>query len=286
MTRAVLFPLVVGSLIAAHVGVSLHVQSIRHGLVQQAETMVPLPASALKLAALDYRNLVADWLFSTTLSFHGGKLTRKEPIDEETYRIIYRRLDVASELDPYFVDPYYFGQAVLTWGAGMPQEANQLLDRGRRFRPDQWIFPFFMGFNAFYFLHDQTQAAAYLMEASRHPDGPPLAALLAARLAAHGGDTKTSIEFLQQLVAKTDDPGTRRLIARRLEALNGVRLLERAVERYQTEFGAAPNTVSDLVARGILSRLPTDPYGGSFYLDSNGKVWTTSDLKSVSRGSP
>ncbi len=268
MARAIFFPFVVGSLIAAHVAVSLEVQSIRQGVIRQAEVMVPLPAPVLKLVALDYRNLVADWLFSRTLSFHGGKLTRKEPIDDETYRIIYNRLDVASELDPYFVDPYFFGQAVLTWGAGMPQEANRLLDRGRRFRPDDWNIPFFMGFNAFYFLHDNAQAAAYLMEASRRPGGPPFAALLAARLASRSGGTDTSIAFLQQLAAQTEDPATRRLIQRRLEALKGIWLLEQAVERYRARFGSVPSTISDLVERRILARLPTDPYGGSFYLES------------------
>jgi len=283
MARALFFPIVVGSLIAAHVGVSLEVQSIRHGLLRQAEVMAPLPAPVLKLAALGYRNLVADWLFSRTLSFHGGQLAQKAPINDETYRIIYRRLDVASELDPYFVDPYFFGQAVLTWGAGMPQEANRLLDRGRRYRPDDWIIPFFMGFNAFYFLHDNAQAAAYLMEASRHPGSPPFAALLAARLASQSGGTGMSIEFLQQLAAQTEDPATRRQIQRRLEALKGIWLLERAVERYRTRFGEMPTTVSDLVARGILLRLPIDPYGGSFYLDSHGKVWTTSDLRPIRR---
>lgn len=283
MARAVLFPIVLGILIAAHVAVSLELQSIRAGLIRQAEVMAPLPAPALRLMALDYRNLVADWLFSRTLSFHGGKLTRNEPIDDETYRVIYRRLDVASELDPYFVDPYFFGQSVLTWGAGMPQEANRLLDRGRRYRPDDWIIPFFMGFNAFYFLHDNAQAAGYLMEASRLPGGPPFAALLAARLASRSGGTDTSIAFLQQLAAQTEDPATRRLIQRRLDAVKGIWLLEQAVERYRARFGVAPNTVSDLVARGILARLPTDPYGGSFYLDSNGKVWTTSDLRPVAR---
>jgi len=283
VSRSVLFPVVVGGLIAAYVVVSLEVQSIRHGLLRQAEVMAPLPAPVLKLVALDYRNLVADWLFSKTLSFHGGKITRGEPLDDETYRIIYDRLDVASELDPYFVDPYFFGQSVFAWGAGMPQEANRLLDRGRRFRPDDWIIPFFMGFNAFYFLHDNAQAATYLMEASQRPGSPPYGALLAARLASQSGSTDTSIAFLQQLAAQTEDPTTRQQIQRRLEALQGISLLEQAVERYRTRFGSAPNTVPDLVNRGILLRLPIDPYGGSFYLDSNGKVWTTSDLRPIRR---
>jgi hypothetical protein len=92
-----------------------------------------------------------------------------------------------------------------------------------------------------------------------------------------------SIAFLQQLAAQTEDPATRRLIQRRLDALKGIWLLEQAVERYRTRFGSVPSTISDLVERGILTRLPTDPYGGSFYLDSNGKVWTTSDLRPVAR---
>jgi hypothetical protein len=281
MVRALILPTVCGALLAGHVFVSTTLPAYRAGLIEQSEEIIPLPAGVLKLISLDYRNLIADLIFSRTMSFYGGKLNRRETVDAETYRTIYNRLDVASDLDPYFVDPYFFGQSVLAWGAGMPMEANALLDRGRRFRTDDWVIPFFMGFNAFYFLRDNAQGATYLMESSRRPGSPPLAGLLAARLASQSGGTETAVAFLEQLLLETEDDITGQNIRKRLGALRGIEILDQAVQRYRMQFGKLPASPQTLVEQGFLTQLPTDPYGGTFYLNADGRVWTTSDLRSV-----
>lgn len=281
MVRALILPAVCGVLLAGHVFVSTNLPASRAGLIEQSGEIIPFPAGVLKLVSLDYRNLIADLIVSRTMSFYGGQSKRHEPIDAETYRTIYNRLDVASELDPYFVDPYVFGQSVLAWEAGMPTEANALLDRGRRFRTDDWVIPFFMGFNAFYFLRDSTQGAAYLMESSGRPGSPPLVGLLAARLASQSGGTETAVAFLEQLLVETEDDITRQDIRKRLGALRGIEILDQAVQRYRMQFGRLPASPQALVEQGFLTQLPTDPYGGTFYLNADGKVWTTSDLRPV-----
>jgi len=283
MTRSFVLPGVLVALIAGHLLVALQLQSQRVTMVQEREQLGYLPAAAIRLLALDYRDLVADLIFSRTLSFHGGVVKRGEKPDAQTWQTIYRRIDAASELDPYFVDPYYFGQAVLTWDAHMPREANALLDRGRRFRSDDWVMPFFMGFNAFYFLHDKAQGAAYLMEASRRPGSSASLGLLAARLSSESRGTETAIVFLQELEAQTDDVGTKEEMKKRIGALRGIWVLEQAVEVYRDRFGSSPADLRDLVKQGVLFAFPSDPYGGVFYLDDQGKVWTTSDLRPVKR---
>lgn len=281
MVRSFIVPSVLAVLVVGHLVVAFHLQEQRAGFAQQREELLVLPPAAMKLLSLEYRDLVADLIFSRTLSFHGGVLKRGEKLDAQTWQAIYQRLDASSQLDPYFVDPYYFGQAVLTWDAQMPREANALLDRGRRYRTEDWVMPFFMGFNAFYFLHDKPQGAAYLMEAARRPGSPSLAGLLAARLSSESGGGEIAIAFLQELEAKTDDQATKKEMRRRIGALRGIWVLEQAVEAYRGRFGSAPADLSELVKRGVLGELPTDPYGGVFYLNDQGKVWTTSDLRPV-----
>jgi hypothetical protein len=255
--------------------------SHRQGLIRQSEELAELPPAAIKLLSLDYQNLVADLIFSRTMSFYGGKVNRGEKVDSKTWGLIYDRLVLATELDPYFADPYYFGQSALTWGAGMAREANVLLDRGRRFRTHDWFIPFFMGFNSFYFLHDDAQAATYLMEASKRPGSSSLVGLLAARLASKGGRTETAILFLGQLELETEDPVSKQDIRDRRMALEGIWVLEQAMERYHQQFGKQPKDLRALVDKGILKQIPTDPYGGTYYLNDQGKVWTTSDLRPV-----
>jgi len=281
MSRTLLFPIVFGFLVIGECFVLGRVQVSRQGLLKESAEIQPLPAGVFKLIALDYRDVVADFVFSRVLSFYGGKLNRRESIDEETYRVIYNRLDIASELDPHFVDPYFLGEAVLAWAAGMPTEANALLDRGRRARTDDWNIPFFMGFNAFYFLHDNVRAAEYLMESSHRPASSPLVGLLAARLASKSGETETAIGFLEQMLTQTEDQSTREGLQRRIGALRGVAILEQAVKDYRAQFGRVPSVPEDLVRAGMLHEIPPDPYGGTFYITPEGRVWTTSDLRPV-----
>ena len=279
--RDLFLPALLGVLVVGHLVISIQIQTQREGVIRQKETLSLLPATVYKVFALEYKNLIADLLFSRTMSFYGGTLKRDEPIDAGTYRAIYQRLDTASQLDPFFVDPYLFGQSVLAWGAGMPREANALLDRGRRHRTDDWVIPFFMGFNAFYFLHDRAQAGELLMEASQRPGASPLVGLLAARMASESGGTEIAVVFLQQLARQTEDEATRNSIRMRIEALQGIAVLEGAVREYHARFGTFPATPGDLLARGVLYQLPVDPYGGTFYIAPAGKVWTTSDLRPV-----
>jgi hypothetical protein len=283
MVRALVMPGVLAALIAGHLFFTFQLQSKRMEIAKQGDELRLFPPAALKLLALDYRGLVADLIFSRTLSFYGGVGKRSETLDAQTWQAIYFRLDAASELDPYFVDPYYFGQAVLPWDAHMPKEANALLDRGRRFRSDDWVIPFFMGFNTFYFLHDKAQAASYLMEAARRPGASPIVGLLAARLASKSGTTEVAIGFLDQLAARTEDRKTRDEIKRRADALRGIAVLEQAVARHRAAFGAVPPDLRALVDRGVLPALPVDPYGGTYYITPDGTVWTTSDLRPVAR---
>ncbi len=278
---ALVLPVFLGVLILGHLAISLQLHAQREGVIRQKEALSLLPATLYRFVALEYKNLAADLLFSRTMSFYGGTFKRDEPVDVDTYRAMYRRLDTASQLDPYFKDPYYFGQSVLAWGAGMPQEANALLDRGRRHRTGDWVLPFFMGFNAFYFLHDKAQASDFLMEASQRPEAPPLVGLLAARMASESGGTEIAVSFLQQLELQTEDAVTRNDVRMRIEALQGIATLERAVAEYHARFGALPATPDDLRARGVLGLLPVDPYGGTFYIAPGGKVWTTSNLRPV-----
>lgn len=281
--RAIVFPALLGVLLAGHALLSVELASVRGAVTAQSELASPLPVAALKLLSLEYDNLAADLLYSRTQSFLGGKLNRGERIDAATYQTIYRRLDAASGLDPYFVDPYYFGQSVLAWGADMPREANALLDRGRSHRTDDWVMPFFMGFNAFYFLHDNAHAAQYLMEASQRPGASPIVGLLAARLASKSGTTEVAIGFLDQLAARTEDRKTRDEIQQRAGALRGIWILEEAVTRYHKAFDRPPRDLRALVEQNILPALPVDPYGGAYFLTPEGGVWTTSDLRPVAK---
>ena len=172
-------------------------------------------------------------------------------------------------------DAYYFAQAALTWEVGEYRAANELLEYGMQYRTWDWYLPFFVGFNSAYFLKDYKSAGHY-MQMAANLSGNPLFTTLAARYYYEAGQTDLGIIFLETMEKGAKDAKVRKLYATRREALIAAKELEAAVARYRERFGRLPPDLGELVAVGILLRIPADPYGGRFYLAANGVVRSTS----------
>ncbi len=238
-----------------------------------------VPAPVLKISALEFDSLASDFLYLKALIFIGSTYERpgKSKVKDWEMKWLYSMFDVATDLDPYFLDPYLLANSNLTWGAGMIQEANTLLQKGARYRDWDWTLPFFMGFNYFYFLQENDKASEYLMEASRRPGASPMYAELAAKLAFKSQRTETAIFFMEELLNKTDDIIFIKEYETRLELLRNMLLLENAVNAYKKKSGRIPRHLDDLIKKGIIQTIPKDPYGGEFYIDPQGAVKTTSE---------
>ena len=260
--------------------VALHVLSLGKAgdafkmLPQDEERSFLLPAPLLKIAALEFRGLASDMLFMDSMVFIGGTQQRKERprVKEWEWRWWGKMLDTATDLDPYFFDPYFYANAFLPWDAGKAEDANRLLAKGSRYRDWDWMLPFFLGFNNFYFLQNDAVAAEFFMEASRRPGGDPMLASIASRLAFKEKRTETAIYFLEDITNKSDDVTVKKRFETRIQALRSILVLEKAVKVYKQQFGKVPASVEDLVSRSILSRLPQDPYGGNYYITKEGGV--------------
>jgi len=239
-----------------------------------------LPAPLLKIASLEYSGLVSDLLFLRATVFYGGTMERVERprVKDWEWHWMINLLDAASELDPYFYDLYYFANANISPAPGMLPAVNSMLEKGSRYRDWDWILPFYLGFNYYYQLQDNDKAVNFLMEGAKRPGAPTLLSTLAARLAYRGKRTENAILFLQEILRKTDDEDTQKVYKDRLGALIGIYQLEKAVALYRERFGALPLSLNDLLSQGIIQALPVDPYGGRFYLETDGSVKTTSNL--------
>jgi tetratricopeptide (TPR) repeat protein len=268
---------------------SLHVVALGRAAVERTALprgeggAVVLPSSLLKITSLEYDGLVSDFLFLDALVFYGGTLDRHERprVKDWEWQWLDKTLMAASDLDPYFLDPYFFGNAILTWEGGLIREANSLLDKGSSYRTWDWMLPFFAGFNYFYFLQENEKAAERLMEASRRPGSIPMLASLAAKLAFKEKKTETSIQFLEETLKRTDDEMIQEQLKKRIEALRRIRFLEQAVAAYRQRFRRVPSRLAGLVEKGIIQGIPADPYGGAFYLDQTGTVRSTTEDKLI-----
>lgn len=235
-----------------------------------------LPSKFSRVLALGNKGLLSDFLFLKTATYIGGKGNSAQAMGEADWQFVFSSLDVVTDLDPYFVDPYMLAEGLLAWDAGQPQLANQLLIKGTKYRTDDWRLPFFIGFNHFYFLKDYETAAGYIMTAAHLPGSDDYLKTLAARLAYYGGKSKTALLFLQQMLAETDDALLKKRLAQRLTALEGAVVIEEALEKFKVQKGRTPGSLSELVAAGFLAELPIDPYGGKWGVLENGRVFSTS----------
>jgi len=254
---------------------------LRKAEQQSAGYSYTLPGPIAKIATLDYDGLAADYLMLNIQSYYGGTFERTERprVKEAEWRWMYDVLTVSSDLDPYFFDPYYFANSFFTWDAQMVKETNILLAKGNHFRDWDWLPSFYMGFNEFYFLHDNAKASEYLMQSSKKPGATAILASLATRLAYKASRTEVAIMFLQQTIEGTKDKVEREALEKRLKTLQRIFFLENAVAAYKTKLGTVPGSLKDLIDQGLVKRIPTDPYGGVFFIDKDGVVKTTSDLR-------
>ena len=193
------------------------------------------------------------------------------------YYLMFKTLEKAVKLDPYNSDAYYFLQAEFTWGLNRARDVNKILAYGMKYRTWDYWLPFYAGFNAAYFLKDYKAAAAY-MERAAEISGSSFYTNLASRYFHQAGRNDLAVVFLREMVKKARTDTLRRTYAKRLAALEAVRAIEDARDRFQRKKGHLPTSVEQLLHSGFLKRLPSDPYGGRFYLGPGAEVKSTSNF--------
>lgn len=237
-----------------------------------------LPPVLVKLIAMEYRNIVADFLFVRASQFYGRKANKKEEPEKEDWQWFYRNLDLVTELDPWFQDPYYVGNGMLVWDAKMYKEANLLLRKATDAREWDFWFPFLLGFNKFYFLGENEEGAEYLLKASERPGAWKILPSLASRLYHKDKKAENAITFLSRFWENEKDEKVKKEYAVRIEALKKIAFLDKAVLRFKLKFGWIPENLDKMMSYGIIKGIPKDPYGGRFYIDRSGSIKTTSKL--------
>lgn len=234
-------------------------------------------AEVLKAVAGDQQYLLAELLTLKAIFYYGTFVEKTEgklDIPPE-YGMMSKMLATAAKLDPYNMDIYYFSQAAFTWEVGWARDINKLLAYGMKYRTWDWYLPFFAGFNSAFFLKDFKSAAHYMQRAA-DLSGDPLLANLAARYYYEAGLNDLGIIFIQSMEKSAKDPKVKKVFAVRREALLAVKTIRTALESYRTRYNRLPPDIRALVSGGFLERIPTDPYGGEFYLTDKGIVRSTS----------
>lgn len=258
------------------IGTLVAIERNRPPTVRATELSYLPKGDYLKLAVLGYRQLAADLIWLKAVQSFG---TRNQTT--EGYLWTYHAVDVLTDLDPKFALAYQVAGSILAIWANRVHESVALLEKGVRHNPEVWQLPFFLGYDYFYELHDPIRAAKYFRMAAELPGSPEYLPKLAARMTVEAGDPDAALEFLQRLynVVKDKDEKLREGLAwriREVTAERDIRVLEQAVARYKERYAKLPASLEELVVRGIIPRLPTEPLGGVYRLNpSDGTVTST-----------
>ena len=189
-------------------------------------------------------------------------------MDQATYLpALAHNYKVIAQLNPKFIDTYYYTQSFLAgFDEASTEAANDILAIGRSAYPESPLYPFFQAFNLFSYLQRPDEAAAIFFEASRIPNAPPGFAHMAVLLKAEGGELEASLYSLQVLMRATEDPHRRELYGKEIAMFRQALEVQKAVGAFVVRNQRYPHTLNELVPL----YLPTLPdFGDSFDLTWN-----------------
>ena len=235
-----------------------------------------IPSSkALKRMSLGYNGLLADIYWTRAVQYFGWNHKHKAM----SYPLLYPLLEITTELDPHLIVAYRFGATFLAQeppdGAGEPERAVELIDKGIKANPDDWHLYYDLGFLYAMNMGNYEAAEKAFDSGSKLPHTHPFLKILAADMAEHGGELETARLLWETTYNSTDDPGIRSNAMRHLQALDvdeTVPKLEDLIRRYREKTGIEPTSFFELVQAGWLRRIPTDPLGMPYKLLPDGTV--------------
>ncbi len=182
--------------------------------------------------------------------------------------------NLVSYLDPKLSAPYAFTVLVMPSSQKYSGRVNTAIEIGRKGTleadPD-WRIPFYVAVAYHLYLKDKGEAAKYFDIAARTP-GVPLATKRFSEnyLSLNYGEQVKQIWRTVYETAK--DKETKERARNYLIRIEMFDILEQAGKVYKMKFGIFPKMMNDLVASGILSEIPQDPFGYTYHFLEDGRI--------------
>jgi hypothetical protein len=241
---------------------------------EQDEVLVRSP-KLMKALTGEYATLAADVYWTRAVQYYGGKRLGQDTNLDSLWPL----LDLATTLDPHLVPAYRFGATFLSEpeprGAGRPDLAVKLLERGIEANPDIWRFNQDLG-NVYYLeLKDFQKAGQAYLNGSMKPGAAVWMKVMAARFLEKGESRETSVMLWSEVYESSTDESLKenaRINLQLLRADGDIEQLNKIAEQFAARAGRSPHSVRELVQAGMIGGEPVDPVGYPYAMGTDGKA--------------
>ncbi|MDR1274951.1 MAG: hypothetical protein LBL72_00950 [Candidatus Accumulibacter sp.] len=213
-----------------------------------------------------------DRFLAANLGTIRGLITESEKMQPEEYKILAQLQVDVSWLNPANEDNYYTASAILPWN-GEVDAAQTVLRRASLARPFDLYPPFYYAFNLVYFKNDPIEASAWLR--ARAPllpntDERLMLENFAARWVDRAKDLRLAAAVVESMAKQAMRKDFREYLETRAQRLRDLIALRGAAGAFLKKEGHPPQTIEQLVEKGFIPAIPSDPFGAGFKLDSDG----------------
>lgn len=241
---------------------------------EQDEVLIQSP-KLMKLATLEYSTLAADVYWTRAVQYYGNKRLGQDTHLESLWPL----LDMATTLDANLLPAYRFGATFLSEpeprGAGRPDLAVKLLERGIQANPDYWRLDQDLG-NVYYLeLNDYAKAGEAYQAGSKKPGAADWMKIMAARFLEKGDSRETSVILWSEVYQSSADEAIKENARINLQLLRSDEDIEHINEiaaQFSAKAGRWPKSVKELVQAGLIAGEPVDPDGYPYEMDSSAKA--------------
>jgi hypothetical protein len=241
----------------------------------EQDEMIFRSGSVVKRLSLEYAPLMGAVYWTRVVQYFG----EKHRLHQTNLELLWPLLDVATTLDPELVPAYRFGSTFLSdsppRGAGRPDLAVKLLERGVKANPDQWRLYQDLG-NVYYFdAKDYPKASAAFAEGGKNPQAQLWMKVMAAKIAAEGASPETSYFLWSQVYQTATDPMVKQNAEEHLVLMQvqlDLKEINRLADEYEKQTGHRATRMSELIEAGLLKGEPKDPLGYPYVLGEGGRA--------------
>ena len=271
-TATLISALLLVALLAASVLMRSKIEAARGRQATLEEVLYIPSGKVLKRMSLGYSSLLADIYWTRVVQYFGGHLQQHAV----RYDLLAPLLEITTDLDPHLVVAYQTGSIFLAQrgaGAGQPDKAVALLEKGIRENPGHWELYFALGFVHYIDRKDYKAAQDAFESGSRVPGAQPFMRVMAARMAERRRDISTATTLWKAIYDSQPEGPARANALQHLQSLEAdasMEELERSIETYRIRTGALPREWGDLVRDGLLRGIPVDAFGEPFKLMPDG----------------